>query len=68
MPGTDTELTLRLLVADLPNTKLCEKSEKLSKPCQMGTHPRVLNESSLMSTNMTGFPCFLRISAFLCLG
>ena len=47
-----------LLVANLPNTKWCKKSEKWPKPWQMGTHLRVLSESFPMNTNMTGFGWF----------
>ena len=48
-------LTLKLLVANLANTKYSKNPEKSPKPCQMGTHLRVLNENNPMSTNMTGF-------------
>ena len=41
-----------LLVANLANTKWCKKAEKWLKPRQMGTHLRVLSESSPMNTNM----------------
>ena len=33
----------------------------------MGTHLRVLSESFLMSTNMTGFRCFSELFAFFCM-
>ena len=34
----------------------------------MGTHLRVLSESYLMNTNMTGFRLFSKIVAYLCFG
>ena len=40
-----------LLVANLANEKRCKKAEKL----KMGIHLRVLGESYLMNTIMTGF-------------
>ena len=58
-----------LLGANLANTKRCKKNnEKLLKPWQMGTHMRVLGESFLMNTKMTGFQCFFKNLAFLCFG
>ena len=44
-----------LLVAYLAFTKWCKKTETLAYGYQMGTHLRVLGESFLMNTNMTGF-------------
>ena len=44
-------LTLILVVANWANTKWCKKSD-------MGTHLRVLSESYLKNTNMTGFRWF----------
>ena len=38
-------LTLKLLVANLANTKWYKKPEKLMKPWHMGTHLRVLSKS-----------------------
>ena len=55
-----------LLVANLANTKWCEKHENWLKPWQMGTHLRVLSESFLMITNMAwfrGFSKYLRLCA-----
>ena len=46
-------LTLMLVVANLANTKWCQKPEKWLKPWQMGTHLRVLGESFPMNTNLT---------------
>ena len=44
--------------------KMMQKTFKiLSKPCQMGTHLRVLLESFPMNTNVTGFRCFSKIFA-----
>ena len=57
-------LTLMLLVANFANTQWCKKPEKWLKPLHMGTHLRVLSESILMSTNMTGFRCFSEHFAF----
>ena len=54
-----------LLVANLANAKWCKNPEKWLKHCHMGTHLRVLSESYLMSTNMTGFGCFTKIFASL---
>ena len=51
-------LTLMLLVANLANTKVCKKAEILLKPWHMGSHLRVLSNSFLMNTNMTGFEWF----------
>ena len=59
-------LALMLLVANLANTKRCKKPEKLLKPWQMGTHLRV-GESFQMNTKTTGFQCFFKNLAFLCL-
>ena len=50
--------TLMLLVTYLTNTKRCKKPEKWLKPWHMGTHLKVLRESSPISTNMTGFRWF----------
>ena len=61
-------LTLMLLVANLANTKWCINPGKWSKPWQMGAYLRVLSESFLMSTNMTGFRCFSKIFAYVCFG
>ena len=61
-------ITLMLLMANLANTKWCKKPEKWLKPWQMGTLLRVLGKSYPMSTNMTGFRCFSKIFASLCLG
>ena len=59
-------LTLMLLVANLANSKWCKKKiEKWLKPWQMGTHLRVLGESSPMNTNMTGLRLFSKIFASL---
>ena len=44
-------LTFVLLVANLADTKLGKKPEKLQKPKQMGTHSRVLSESYPLNTN-----------------
>ena len=44
-----------LLVANGANTKWFKKSENLLEPWHMGTHLRVLSESYVMNTNMTGF-------------
>ena len=44
------------------------KTLKNDRRCHMGTHLRVLSESSLMNTNMTGFRYFPKILASLCLG
>ena len=38
--------------------KMIKKPGKCLKPWQMGTHLRVLSESFLMNTNMTGFRWF----------
>ena len=57
-------LTLMLLVANFSNTQWCKKPEKWLKPWHMGTHLRVLSESSLMGTNMTGFRRFSELFAF----
>ena len=38
--------------------KIMQKTLKNDKPCHMGTHARVLRESYLVNTNMTGFRCF----------
>ena len=48
-------LTLILLLANLVFAKRCKKPKKILQPWHMGTHLRVLTESYLMSTNMTGF-------------
>ena len=61
-------LPLRLLVANFANIKLCIKTEKLLKPWHMGTYLRVLRQSYLMNTNMTGFRWFSKIFASLCFG
>ena len=45
-------------MANLANTKWCKNTGKWPKPWQMGTHMRVLSESCLMNTNMTGFRWF----------
>ena len=50
-----------LLVANLANTKVCKKPEKLLKPWQMGTHLRELSKSYSMNTNKTGLHRFPRI-------
>ena len=52
-------LTLTLLVANFCQYKICKKAEK------MGTHLRVLSESFLMSTNMTGFGWFYK-NLYIC--
>ena len=46
-----------LLVANLANTK-CQKPEEWLKPRYMGMHLRVLSESFLMNTDMTGYNGF----------
>ena len=56
-------LILMLLVANLANTKWCEKYEKWPKPWHMGTHLRVLDESFSMNINMTGIQWFSKILA-----
>ena len=61
-------ITLKLLVANLANTNWCKNPEKWLKPWQMGTHLRVLRESFLMSTNMTGFGWFSKTFASVCFG
>ena len=43
-------LTLMLVVANLANTKLYRKPEKVLKPWNMGTHMKVLGESYPMNT------------------
>ena len=53
-------LTLKLLVANFANTKCCKNTEKLLKPCHIGTHRRVLSKSYPMNTNITGLRCFFR--------
>ena len=65
---TSVKLTLMLLVANLANRKWCKKPYKWLKPWQMGTHLRVLSESYLMNTNMTGFGWFSKRLASLCFG
>ena len=53
--------THMLLVANLAKTKRCKKTWKMTqKPWHMGTHLRVLSESYLMNTNMTGLDGFQR--------
>ena len=47
-------LTLMLQVADFANTKWCKNVKEWLKPWHMDTHLRVLSESYLMNTNMTG--------------
>ena len=42
--------------------------KKILKPWHMGTHLRVLSESYLISTNITGFRWFSKILASLCFG
>ena len=54
-------LTLMLLVANLTNKKSCKTPEKWLKTWHSGTHLRVLSESYLMNTNMTGFRCLSKI-------
>ena len=52
------EKHLALLVANLPNKNMVEKTpEKYLNPCQMGTGTplKALIESYPMNTNMTGF-------------
>ena len=39
-------------MANLANTKLCNKPEKWLKPLHMGTNLRLLRESYLMTQNM----------------
>ena len=39
--------------------------KEIQKTWHFGTHLRVLSESYLMTTNMTGFSCFSKIFAFL---
>ena len=55
-----------LLLANMANTKLCKKSEKLT--LHVGTQLKVLIEGFLMNTNMTGFRWFSIIFASLCFG
>ena len=50
---------------NLANTKWCKIPEKWLKPWHMGPHLRVLSESYLMNTNMTGFR-FRWFSKILC--
>ena len=54
-----------LVVARFAKAKYCKNSEKSLKPWHVGTHLRVLSESYLMTTNMSGFTCFSKIFAFL---
>ena len=54
-------LTLMLPVANLANTKWCQKPEKLSKSRHTSTHLRVINESCPINTNTTGFKWFSKI-------
>ena len=61
-------LTLMLPVANLSNTKWCQKTWKWLKPWHMGTHLKVLSESYPVNTNMTGFTCLSKIFASLCFG
>ena len=61
-------LTLMLLVANLPIQNDAKSMKNSPKPWHMGTHLKVLTESFLMSTNMTGFRCFSKIFASLCFG
>ena len=61
-------LTAMLLVTNLANYKMMQKSEKVLNPWHMGTHLRVLSESYLMNTNMTGFGWFSKDFASLCFG
>ena len=56
-----------LLVANFANTKWCKNAVKLLKPWYMGTHLRVLSESYLMNTNMTGFRWFPKYLHFCAL-
>ena len=60
-------LTLTLLVANFANTKWCKKTRKWLKPWHIGTHLRVLSESYLMNTNMTGFGWLSRYRCILVL-
>ena len=61
-------LTLILLVANQYKINTIQKTpEKSLKPWHMGTHLRVLKESYLMNTNMTGFRWFSKIFAFCAL-
>ena len=50
-----------LVVANLANTKWCKNPEKRLKFWLMGNHLRVLSESFLMNTNITGFRWFSKI-------
>ena len=50
-------LILMLVVADLDKTKWYINPLKWLKPWHKGTHLRVLSESYVMNTNMTGFRC-----------
>ena len=62
-------LTLMLLVANLVITKWCKNPEKWLKPWHKSTHLRVLGESYLMNTHMTGFRWFSKnIFVSLCFG
>ena len=46
--------------ANFSNTKWCKKHDKWPKPWLMGTQLRVLSQSFLMNTNMTGFRWFFK--------
>ena len=62
-------LTLMLLAANFGNTKWCKISEKWLNRWHIGTHCdwRVLSESYLMNTYLTGFKLFSRTES-LCFG
>ena len=55
-------------MANLANIQWRKPPEKWLKPCNMGTHLRVLIKSCPMNSNMTGFRWFSEIFAFLCFG
>ena len=52
-----------LLVANFADTKWCKKVGKCLKHWHMGTHLKVLGESYLMNTNMTGIRWLSKIVA-----
>ena len=57
-----------LLVANLAIQNDVKTLKNTPKPCQMGSHLKILCESYPLNTNMTGFRWFSKIFASLCFG